>query len=123
MSRLTDESTSLERQRELFQKWADQNGHEVVAWAEDVDVSGSVSPFDAPDLGKYLTEDGAREWDVLAAWKLDRLARKAINMNKLFEWIRDSDNDRRHRVLGVPEESLAVREIACVSHSQQVVWP
>ncbi|MCG7278135.1 recombinase family protein [Corynebacterium imitans] len=69
-----------------MQNWADQNGHEVVAWAEDADVSASVSPFDAPDLGKHLTEDGARGWDVLASWKLDRLGRNAINMNKLFEW-------------------------------------
>lgn len=91
ISRLTDESTSLERQRELIQNWADQNGHEVVAWAEDADVSGSISPFDAPDLGKYLTEEGSRGWDMLVSWKIDRLARNAINMSRLFIWIQDND--------------------------------
>nr|WP_256388255.1 MULTISPECIES: recombinase family protein [Corynebacterium] len=90
LSRMTEESTSVGRQRELIQSWADNNGHEVVAWAEDVDVSGSVSPFDAPALGKFLTDDGAREWDILVAWKLDRLARNAINMNALFGWIQDN---------------------------------
>ena len=91
LSRLTDESTSLARQRELITDWAKNNGHEVVAWAEDSDVSGSVSPFDAPELGQYLSEDGREGWDILVAWKLDRLARNSINLSKLFIWIQEND--------------------------------
>lgn len=91
LSRSTEESTSVARQRELIQNWARDNGHEVVAWAEDVDVSGSVSPFEAPALGPYLREPGIHEWDIMCAWKLDRLARNAINMHKLFGWIQDND--------------------------------
>ena len=91
LSRMTEESTSIDRQKAMISDWARNNGHEVVAWAEDVDVSGSISPFDAPALGKFLTEDGAREWDILATWKLDRLARNAININALFGWIQEHD--------------------------------
>ncbi|TRX49765.1 recombinase family protein [Corynebacterium guaraldiae] len=91
LSKSTEESTSLERQKELIQSWATDNGHEVVAWAEDVDVSGSVSPFDAPALGPYLQHPGDKEWDTLVAWKLDRLARNSINMHRLFGWIQDHD--------------------------------
>lgn len=93
ISRLTDESTSISRQRELIEDWAKANGHEIVAWAEDVEVSGSISPFDAPELGKFLTVDGARGWDILVAWKLDRLARNAINLNKLFGWVQENNKE------------------------------
>ncbi|WFS15181.1 recombinase family protein [Rhodococcus aetherivorans] len=85
LSRATDESTSIERQRDVIEQWASAHGHRVVGWAEDVDVSGSVDPFDTPGLGPWL-RDRTEDWDVLAAWKLDRLGRNAIQLNKLFGW-------------------------------------
>lgn len=81
----------MDRQRELIRSWAETNGHEVVAWAEDVDVSGSISPFDAPELGPFLTDEGAEAWDILVAWKLDRLARNAVSLHRLFGWIQDNN--------------------------------
>jgi site-specific DNA recombinase len=72
LSRSTEESTSIERQREIVQQWADANGHSVVGWAEDIDVSGAVDPFDTPQLGPWLGHR-VTEWDILCAWKLDRL--------------------------------------------------
>ncbi|BCN45266.1 integrase [Prescottella equi] len=60
-------------------------GHTIVGWAEDVDVSGSIDPFETPQLGPWLN-DRLGEWDILAAWKLDRLGRNAIQLNKLFGW-------------------------------------
>lgn len=50
ISRSTLESTSIERQREIITSWAETNDHEIVGWAEDVDVSGAVDPFEAPAL-------------------------------------------------------------------------
>lgn len=91
ISRSTEESTSVQRQRELIQNWAEANGHEIVAWAEDVDVSGSVSPFEAPALGPYLTDTGKEGWDILVAWKLDRLARSSITLHALFGWVEEND--------------------------------
>ncbi|WP_349307625.1 recombinase family protein [Rhodococcus sp. IEGM 1351] len=87
ISRATEESTSIERQREIITRWADAHGHTVVGWAVDEDVSGSVDPFETPALGPWLTDPSkAHEWDILAAWKLDRLGRNAIQLNKLFGW-------------------------------------
>lgn len=83
LSRLKDESTSVERQRELIENWARDNGHTVVGWAEDLDVSGSTDPFATPSLGPWLT-DRLGEWDILCAWKLDRLARRAVPLHRLF---------------------------------------
>ncbi|TLF82329.1 recombinase family protein [Nocardia cyriacigeorgica] len=90
LSRSTEESTSIDRQRETIQQWADAHGHTVVGWAEDVDVSGSIDPFETPQLGPWLN-DRPHEWDVLAAWKLDRLGRNAIQLSKLFGWVMDHD--------------------------------
>lgn len=88
---MTDESTSAARQRELIEQWAAAQDHTVVAWAEDLDVSGSVDPFDTPALGPWLTKEKAAEWDILCAWKLDRIGRRAIPLNKLFGWVIDNE--------------------------------
>ena len=88
LSRLTDESTSAARQRELIEGWAKLHDHTVVGWAEDLDVSGSVDPFEAPALGPWLARPD--EWDILVAWKLDRVGRRAIPLNKLFGWMIDN---------------------------------
>lgn len=85
LSKSTEESTSVSRQRELIEAWAERHEHTVVGWAEDVDVSGSVDPFDTPQLGSYLSPEHLGEWDILVAWKLDRLSRRAINLSRLFE--------------------------------------
>lgn len=90
LSRFTEESTSAARQREIIEQWADANGHTVIGWAEDIDVSGSVDPFETPALKPWVTER-AHEWDIICAWKLDRIGRRAIPLNKVFGWILDND--------------------------------
>lgn len=51
LSDLTDETTSPERQRSKIDTYARLHEHEVVGVAEDLDVSGSISPFERPKLG------------------------------------------------------------------------
>lgn len=89
LSRLTEESTSAARQRELIEQWAVNNGHEVIGWAEDVDVSGSIDPFEAPALKEWWGRSD--EWDIMCAWKLDRIGRRAIPLNKVFGWMLDNN--------------------------------
>jgi site-specific DNA recombinase len=92
LSRVSEESTSPERQREVIQNWASLNDHTVIGWAEDLDVSGSVDPFDTPALGPWLTNpQKLDEWDILCSWKLDRISRRAIPMNKVFGYVMDHD--------------------------------
>jgi DNA invertase Pin-like site-specific DNA recombinase len=91
LSRATEESTSVERQREIIETWSRQNDHEVIGWAEDLDVSGSVDPFETPALGPWLSEERKHAWDILCAWKLDRVSRRAIPMGKMFGWLLDND--------------------------------
>lgn len=87
LSRLTEESTSVDRQRELIEKWSEMHDHTIVGWAEDVDVSGSIDPFEAPQLGPWFREENRDKWDILVAWKLDRIGRRAIPLNKVFGWM------------------------------------
>ena len=86
----SDESTSIERQREVIHAWAEANKHVVIGWATDSDVSGSVDPFDTPQLGNWL-HNRADEFDTIACWKLDRISRSAIRLNSLIGWCLDHD--------------------------------
>lgn len=89
LSRLTEESTSAARQRELIENWAQTHGHEVIGWAEDLEVSGSIDPFEAPALREWWERES--EWDIMCAWKLDRIGRRAIPLNKVFGWMIEHD--------------------------------
>ncbi|NKY35243.1 recombinase family protein [Nocardia speluncae] len=90
LSRATDETTSPERQREIIQQWANTHDAVIVGWAEDLDVSGSVDPFDTPSLGHWLNHR-VHEWDTLVAWKLDRLGRNILQLNGLIGWAEKHD--------------------------------
>src|SRR5690606_19202534 len=86
LSRSTEESTSVERQGEAIRKWVDLHSAELAAIAQDVDVSGAVSPFERDGLGLWLTDGRAHEWDTLVAWRLDRISRNARDTLELLEW-------------------------------------
>lgn len=90
MSSATEASTSIERQREIIRQWADVGGHTIAGWATDVNVSGSLDPFETPQLGDWL-KNRAPEFDIVACWKLDRLGRNAIRLNHLFGWCLEHD--------------------------------
>ncbi|MFF4371428.1 recombinase family protein [Streptomyces sp. NPDC001594] len=103
LSKVSDETTSPERQRRSVQRWADQEGHVVVGWVEDIDVSGGVEPWKRPEFGKWLPstigkevssiehrialeESRADEYDIICALKLDRLSRRVLHVHTLVEW-------------------------------------
>ncbi|MGB5794529.1 MAG: recombinase family protein [Mycolicibacter algericus] len=90
LSKDTDETgTSIERQREAIEQWSQMHGHTVIGWAVDAGVSGSVDPFDTPELGPWLQPHRLLEWDALVAYRLDRLARRVIPLNRLFGFVQD----------------------------------
>ena len=80
----SETGTSLDRQREAIDQWAAMHGHRVVGWAIDSGTSGGVDPFDTPELGPWLRQPQLHEWDALVAYRLDRLSRRVIPLNKLF---------------------------------------
>jgi len=89
LSRDADESgTSIERQRESIEQWSAMHGHTVVGWAISVE-SGTVDPFESPELGQWLKPNRLPEWDPLVAYRLDRLSRRVIPLNRLFGFVQE----------------------------------
>jgi DNA invertase Pin-like site-specific DNA recombinase len=87
LSDLTDETTSPERQRTKITTYARLHEHEVIGLAEDLDVSGSISPFERPKLGPWLGRPD--DWDGLIVAKYDRLTRSLLDFLVLYKWLAD----------------------------------
>jgi site-specific DNA recombinase len=90
LSLTTDNTTSPERQFESIQRFAAYKRHELVEITEadyDLDVSGAVSPFDRPGLGRWLKPDKLDEWDAIVAAKLDRISRSLFDFTALVHWL------------------------------------
>ncbi|GHJ27119.1 hypothetical protein TPA0910_15520 [Streptomyces hygroscopicus subsp. sporocinereus] len=86
-----DNSVSVESQKREVIHWtaAPSLNAEVVGWAIDTDVSGSIDPFKRPELSPWLTER-VGEWDVLCAPRIDRLSRKLTHFSQLLDWAEDN---------------------------------
>jgi DNA invertase Pin-like site-specific DNA recombinase len=90
LSLTTDATTSPERQFESIKKFADYKDHELVEITEadyDLDVSGAVSPFDRPGLGRWLKPDMLDKWDAICAAKLDRISRSLFDFTAFVHWL------------------------------------
>lgn len=90
LSLVTENTTSPERQVEKIQQYAALGDHELVKITEDdydLDVSGAVSPFDRPGLGRWLQEDRLDQWDAIVAAKLDRISRSLFDFTALLSWL------------------------------------
>ncbi|MGW0755883.1 recombinase family protein [Streptomyces sp. NPDC002814] len=84
-------STSIQRQRESIESYANAPDFPgiLVDWAEDTDVSGGLSPFKRPQLGKWLTRR-VDEFDGIIAMTVDRLTRRALHFSQLHDWGREN---------------------------------
>ena len=88
LSRDSDDTTSPERQLARVEDYAAVHGHEIVGVAEDLDVSGSVSPFERPSLGSWLTDEtNVALWDGLIVSRLDRVSRSSLDFLNLHNWM------------------------------------
>ena len=70
----TNEQTTENQVRELKQ-WADRAGHEMVAIYDDNGVSGAKGREYRKEFDKLLKGAVGREFDLVAAWSVDRLGR------------------------------------------------
>jgi site-specific DNA recombinase len=90
LSHTTDVSTSPERQREM-NAWAIKcQGERTIAEVMDLDLSGSISPFERPELGPWLTDpDMIAQWDGIVVSKIDRLSRSLLDFEVFLRWCDD----------------------------------
>ena len=70
----TSEQTTENQVREL-EAWADRAGHEIVAIYDDNGVSGAKGREYRIEFDKLLKGAVRREYDLVAAWSVDRLGR------------------------------------------------
>lgn len=73
-------------QLESATKWAEANGYKVIGSFEDLGVSAEKRPEDRPDLGPWLTEEGASEWDAIIWSKMDRAFRSTRHCVDFARW-------------------------------------
>lgn len=83
LSRSTEASTSIERQRETCRALILARGWEVVQVEEDNDVSASKARLDRPGLDAIRANYPAL--DAVVYWKTDRLARSLLDYASLLE--------------------------------------
>lgn len=81
---------SIERQDESARRYAAEAGDPEPILAADAGVSGSVSPFKRPALGRYLTDpELLGQWDEIVASAIDRLGRNARDLADLRAFAED----------------------------------
>jgi DNA invertase Pin-like site-specific DNA recombinase len=85
LSELADDTTSPTRQREIITAAAATRGSEVVAWAEDLDISATkFPPTQRPELARWLQHPDA--YDEVIFWRLDRFVRKPSDLTDMIRW-------------------------------------
>jgi site-specific DNA recombinase len=74
-------------QTEEGERWAQTHGYDVVGTFEDLGISaGKTTPFERPDLGKWLAPERLHEWDVLVFSKIDRAFRSTNDCVEFAKW-------------------------------------
>jgi DNA invertase Pin-like site-specific DNA recombinase len=110
LSLSTDNTTSPERQFDAIRRFAVYKEHDLVPITEadyDLDVSGAVSPFDRPGLGRWLKEDRLDQWDAICAAKLDRISRSLFDFTHLVHWL---EAHGKSLIILDPELDLTTKE-------------
>ncbi len=83
----TGEQTTENQRRELEQV-AKRSGWQVVEVYEDAGISGANGREKRPALDKLLTDATARQFDIVAAWSVDRLGRSLRHLLFFFDELR-----------------------------------
>ena len=90
-------------QLETASKWAEAKGYSIVGTFEDLGVSAEKRPEDRPDLGPWLTEEGAAKWDVIVWSKMDRAFRSTRHCVDFARWA-----EERHKVVAFADDGLTL---------------
>ncbi|MFD3514276.1 recombinase family protein [Streptomyces sp. NPDC058657] len=77
--------TGDETQKRRITKQAYADEVNLVGFAEDIDVSASLSPWLRPTLGEWLNKR-KDDFDVLYVFKLDRIVRSTKDLCALLDW-------------------------------------
>ncbi len=85
LSSLSEESTSIARQREIITLTASTRGWQLVDIIEDGGVSASKARLDRPGLARVRASIAAGDADAVVVWRLDRMARSVVDFGTLLD--------------------------------------
>ena len=88
----TNEQTTENQVRELT-AWADRAGHEIVAIYDDDGISGAKGREYRVEFDKLLKGAVRREFDLVAAWSVDRLGRSLQDLIAFLQELHGSGVD------------------------------
>ena len=82
--RVSTTGQTVENQRRELRTAAKRHGWQVVAVFEDAGISGAKGREDRPGLNALMAGIARREFDVVAAWSVDRLGRSLQGLMTLL---------------------------------------
>jgi DNA invertase Pin-like site-specific DNA recombinase len=88
----TDQQTTLNQRREL-EAVAARSGWQVMKVFEDAGISGAKGRDQRPGLDALLRAVNAKEFDMVAAWSVDRLGRSLTDLLGILQALHDKGVD------------------------------
>jgi DNA invertase Pin-like site-specific DNA recombinase len=88
----TDKQTTNNQRREL-EAVADRSGWKIVKVYQDAGISGAKGRDQRPGLDGLMKAVNAREFDMVAAWSVDRLGRSLTDLLGILQGLHDKGVD------------------------------
>ena len=85
-----DDSMAMECQKEYLRRWAAENGYTVVS---EITEAGNGIQLDRIGLAEVMRAVQEKRMDALVVRKLDRLARRPLDVYRLIELLKEKDID------------------------------
>lgn len=89
LSRMTDKTSSKERQAEQVLSAVAANGGHIIGWADDWEVSGATDPLTRPALGPWLRDEMGPYSGIVGA-AVDRIGRNQRDVLNTGYMIKDT---------------------------------
>lgn len=106
----TDKQTTENQRREL-EAAAKRHGWDVVEVIEDAGLSGAKGRANRPGLDRLLKGVARREFDLVAAWSVDRLGRSLQDLVAFLVELRDKGVDLYLHQQGLDTSTSAGRAL------------
>src|SRR5450432_3696175 len=91
--RVSTSKQTTDNQRRELEAVAGRSGWQVVKVYEDAGISGSKGRDKRPGLDAMLRAVNAREFDMVAAWSVDRLGRSLTDLLGILQGLHDRGVD------------------------------
>src|SRR5881394_1859416 len=91
--RVSTSKQDTDNQRRELEAVAKRSGWQIVKVYEDAGISGAKGRDKRPALDAMLKAANAREFELLAAWSVDRLGRSLTDLLSILQALHDKSVD------------------------------